>query len=152
MYYFFSFSNWVLDTVHEKSIGAVVVKKHLEKDMAAYSTIILHHFVVIINSKNVKLIPTLMCSLQPGLGAWCSVFPQANFPLIPRVLVEQKVKYYFWLLQIKSQEILLISVASMRLLQAHLEVNKIWILNSMFPLGELKLKVHPKDWWISLIL
>lgn len=60
--------------------------------MAAYSTIILHHFVVVINSKNIKGIPTLMCSSQPSLGACPPVFLQANFPLNPRkVLVEHHI-------------------------------------------------------------
>lgn len=39
--------------------------------------------------------------------------------------MEQEVKYYFQLLQTKSQEILLVSVASMILLQAYLELNEI---------------------------
>lgn len=60
--------------------------------MAAYTTIILHHFVVITNSKNVKLIPTFMCSSQPSTGACFRHFPQANFPQIPgRVLLEHHI-------------------------------------------------------------
>lgn len=60
--------------------------------MAAYRTIILHHSVVITNSKNAKLIPTVMCSSQPSIGACSRRFPQANFPQIPgRVLVEHNI-------------------------------------------------------------
>lgn len=56
--------------------------------MAANRTTILHPFIENKNSKNVKSIPTFMCSLQPSLGTRFHVFPQANFPLIPgRVLV-----------------------------------------------------------------
>jgi len=39
--------------------------------------------------------------------------------------MKQKLKYYFWLLQTKSQAILLISVATMTLLQVYLEVNEL---------------------------
>jgi len=39
--------------------------------------------------------------------------------------MKQKLKYYFWLLRTKSQAILLISVATMTLLQVYLEVNEL---------------------------
>lgn len=52
--------------------------------MAAYRTTNLHHFVANENSKNVKSIPTLMCSLQPSLGNLFLCFPSSRFPFDSR--------------------------------------------------------------------
>lgn len=62
------------------------------------------------------------------------------------------MKLYWSLLQTQSEAILLISVASMSLLQAYNKINEICIhpLNCVCPLGEVKPKARRKNWWLSL--